>query len=111
MRHMMLFSLRSAGFSVLEAVNGQEGLSVFRAKTPDLVVSDVNMPVLDGISMIRRIREFSDVPIIVLSTECSESGRQAGKDAGADGWVCKPFNPQKLVDAVRTLLARADSAS
>jgi two-component system, chemotaxis family, chemotaxis protein CheY len=107
MRKMVSFTLKSAGFDVVEAVDGEDAYEKALAGDFDLVLTDQNMPRLDGIGLTRRLREhptFKSVPILILTTESSDQMKQAGRAAGATGWLVKPFDPNKLVDVVRKVV-------
>ncbi len=107
MRAMVAFTLKAQGFDVTEAVNGQEGLEKASANDFDLVISDVNMPIMDGIQLIselRKIENYRFTPILMLTTESGLEKKQEGKAAGATGWIVKPFDPQKLVAVVNKVL-------
>jgi two-component system chemotaxis response regulator CheY len=104
MREMVAFTLRSAGFEVHEAEDGQKAVGVLSSKTFDVVVTDLNMPNMDGISLIRHLRAtpaHRATPILILTTESEPAKKAEGKAAGATGWVVKPFKPEKLVEAIR----------
>ena len=103
LRQMVVFSLRAAGYQVTEAVDGQDGLDKAKAQVFDLVLTDQNMPRLDGIGLTKKLREhpkFRATPILILTTESSEQMMQAGRDAGATGWLVKPFDPAKLIEVI-----------
>jgi two-component system chemotaxis response regulator CheY len=103
MRQMVSFTLRNAGFAVVEAVDGQDALEKIAAKDFDLVLTDQNMPRLDGIGLTRRLREnprYKSTPILILTTESSDEMKQKGRAAGATGWLVKPFDPNKLVEVI-----------
>jgi len=107
MRQMITFTLKGAGFDVLEAGDGLEALEVAKGKKLSLVITDVNMPRMDGITLVQRLRtlpEFKFTPILVLTTESDASMKQKGKDAGATGWIVKPFSPEKLLDVVNKVI-------
>ena len=107
MRQMVSFTLKSAGYNVVEAVDGQDAYDKTGARDFDLVLTDQNMPRLDGIILTRRLRDtpqFKATPILILTTESSDQMKQAGKAAGATGWLVKPFEPAKLVDVVRKVI-------
>ena len=107
MRAMVAFTLKAQGFDVTEAVNGQEGLDRAKEAAFDLIISDVNMPVMDGIefiSHVRKIESYRFTPILMLTTESGLDKKQEGKAAGATGWIVKPFDPQKLVAVVNKVL-------
>lgn len=110
-RASVKFALASAGFDVAEATNGKEGLSVLDSlsvggKRPSLILSDINMPVMDGIAFIAGVKKSAHkfVPILVLTTESQESKKQEGRQAGAAGWLVKPFAEDQLLAVVRKLV-------
>lgn len=98
--------LGRSGFRVLFAVDGPEGLEAFRTERPDLIVLDIMLPGLDGLEVCRRIRESSDVPIVMLSAQSDYSDKVNGLDVGADDYLAKPFHPRELVARVRARLRR-----
>lgn len=106
-RQMVSFTLRTAGYEVSEAVDGKDGLAkVDRAKF-DLIITDLNMPNVDGIQLITALRKlpgYSFVPILMLSTESQVEKKDAGRKAGATGWIVKPFNAGQLVAVVQKLV-------
>lgn len=104
MREMVTFTLRSAGFQVDEAEDGNVALGKLQAAKFDLIITDLNMPNLDGISLIKSVRAGSPhraVPILILTTESDGAKKADGKAAGATGWLVKPFHPEKLIELVR----------
>jgi two-component system chemotaxis response regulator CheY len=104
MRDMLRFTLLDAGYDVLQAVDGQDGLDVLARERVDVVITDINMPKLDGYGVIRHLRAdagYDDTPILVLSTESDQKTKDIGRDAGATGWLVKPFDPAQLVEIVR----------
>lgn len=105
-REMVSFTLKSANYDVLEAEDGVEALDVLKDKSPDLIITDVNMPNMDGITLIGKLREiekFKSVPIIMLTTEHTDEKKVKGRSAGATGWIVKPFDPEKLIQVVNKL--------
>ena len=114
MRQMVGHTLRSAGYEVLEASDGVEALEVAKGKVVDVVITDVNMPNMDGITLVARLRTLPDyrlVPLLLLTTESSAEKKMQGKQAGATGWMVKPFNPEQLLATLGRLLgARASNA-
>jgi two-component system chemotaxis response regulator CheY len=103
-RQSTRFVLEQAGYSVHEAGDGLEALSALNTNRADLVITDVNMPNMDGITLVKKIREREDgkfTPILVLTTESQGPIVQKGKDAGATGWIVKPFTGDKLIDTIR----------
>lgn len=108
MREMLLLALSDAGFSVVQAEDGVHGLEVLESETPDVIVTDINMPRLDGFGFIEGVRRHEKhraVPILVLTTESDSEKKDRARRAGATGWIVKPFNPAKLVDAIRRVAA------
>lgn len=104
MRDMLRLALTDAGFRVVQAVDGAHGLEVLQAEQPDLIVTDINMPVMDGFGFIEGVRSQAahrSTPILVLTTEGDAAKKSRARQAGATGWIVKPFNPVKLVDALR----------
>ncbi len=104
MRDMIAFTLKRAGFQVSEAEDGQKALSALHGTSVDLIITDLNMPVLDGVGLIRAVRQdpkHRSVPILMLTTEGDPAKKAEGRSAGATGWLVKPFDPDKLVDLVR----------
>lgn len=103
MRDMVSFTLRKAGFDVLEAEDGQRALSVLETTAVDLVITDINMPNMDGITLVNRLRalsQFRSTPILILTTEGGDEKKAEGRAAGATGWIVKPFAPEKLLQVV-----------
>ncbi len=107
MRQMNALTLKKEGFDVIEAVDGKDALAKMDGKQIDLIVTDINMPEMDGIELIRQIRgraEHRFVPIIVLSTISQEAKVKEGKEAGASGWIFKPYKPHELLNAIRKFI-------
>ena len=107
MRQMVSFTLKTAGFDVIEAVDGVDALAKAKDKQVDLVVSDVNMPNMDGIQLIAELRslpQYKFTPMLMLTTESGGDKKTEGKAAGATGWIVKPFNPDQLVKTVNKVL-------
>jgi two-component system chemotaxis response regulator CheY len=107
MRQMISFTLNSVGHDVIQASDGKEALTLLQGKKVDLVIADVNMPNMDGITLVKSLRALADykfTPILMLTTESQESKRQQGKVAGATGWIVKPFNPEQLLTIVKKVL-------
>ena len=104
MREMLSLALRDAGYRVVQAEDGVHGLEVLAAEKPDVIVTDINMPRLDGFGFIEEVRSddrHRATPILVLTTESDAEKKTRARMAGATGWIVKPFNPVKLVDAIR----------
>jgi len=107
MRQMVKATLISAGYGVVEAADGQEALDYARENSVDLVISDVNMPRMDGITLIGELRQlpaYRLTPMLMLTTESSQEKKQEGKRVGATGWIVKPFNPVQLLATLKRLL-------
>ncbi len=107
MRRMVAFTLSQAGFSVLEGENGQAALALLDGMAVELIITDVNMPVMDGFSFVREVRrraEYAETPILMLTTDSEQERKAAGRSAGATGWIVKPFDPERLVEVVRRLV-------
>jgi two-component system chemotaxis response regulator CheY len=107
MRQMVSFTLKSAGYEVVEAVDGQDAWEKAGSRGFDLVLTDQNMPRLDGIGLTRRLRDnpkFNATPILILTTESSDQMKQAGRASGATGWLVKPFDPAKLLEVIRKVI-------
>ena len=109
MRDMLHMALTDAGFRVLQAVDGVEGLEMLDTQErPDVIITDINMPRLDGFGFIEGVRRDARhraTPILVLTTESDGAKKNRAREAGATGWIIKPFNPEKLVEAVRRVAA------
>ena len=106
-RQMVAFTLKGSGHDVTEACDGAEALNLAKSKSFNLVLTDVNMPNMDGISLTRELRKLPNykfTPILTLTTESAAEMKQAGKAAGATGWIVKPFNPEQLLSTVKRLL-------
>jgi DNA-binding response OmpR family regulator len=103
--------LKRAGYQVLQASDGQAALEILSERTPSLVVLDLMLPKIDGLTITRWLREQGDIPIIILTARRAESDRIAGLEMGADDYVVKPFSPQELVSRVRAVLRRVSSKS
>ena len=107
MRQMVAFALKGAGYDVLEAGDGTEALGVAKGRKVDLVVTDVNMPKMDGITLIKELRSLPNykfTPMLMLTTESNPAKKQEGKAAGATGWIVKPFDPDQLIATVKKVL-------
>ena len=107
MRQMVTFTLKGAGYEVVEAVDGKDGLSMISKSKVDMIITDLNMPNMDGIEMIRNVRtmpQYKFIPIILLTTESQDGKKKEGKAAGATGWITKPFKPEQLLAVIKKVL-------
>ncbi|HEX8606099.1 MAG TPA: response regulator [Pseudoduganella sp.] len=107
LRQMVAFSLKAAGYQVVEAVDGQDGLEKARNQVVDLVLTDQNMPRMDGLALIKTLRTrpaYAKTPILMLTTESSDEMKAKGRAAGANGWLVKPFDPQRLIEVVKKVI-------
>ena len=106
-REVVAFTLKDAGFEITEAADGQQALDVASQKSFSLVFTDLNMPVMDGMTLIRNLRQlpaFKRTPILMLTTEAQKSKIQEGRAAGATGWIVKPFEPRQILDVVNKVV-------
>jgi two-component system, chemotaxis family, chemotaxis protein CheY len=106
-RQMVTFTLKSAGYEVTEAVDGMDGLDKAKGKTFNLILTDQNMPRMDGLTLIKSVRAlpaYKTTPILMLTTESSDAMKAQGRAAGATGWLVKPFDPQKLIEVVKKVI-------
>ena len=107
MLQMVAFTLKVAGYDVVEASDGMQALEAAKKQSVNLVITDVNMPRMDGISLIKELRNlptYKFTPLLMLTTESSPEKKQQGKAAGATGWIVKPFNPEQLLNTVKKVL-------
>ena len=107
MRQMISFTLKSAGYEVIEAVDGKDAIEKMDEYSVHMLITDINMPNLDGIELVRKVRAHSVhrfIPIILLTTESQAAKKQEGKDAGATGWIVKPFKPDQLLAVVKRVM-------
>lgn len=108
MREMLLMVLQGAGFNVVQAEDGVEGLEVLEQSNPDIIITDINMPRMDGYGVIEGVRRdprHRATPILVLSTESSAEKKSRAREAGATGWIVKPFQADALLDVIRRVSA------
>jgi two-component system chemotaxis response regulator CheY len=104
---MLHHTLSNAGFEVLQAEDGQQGLELLAHERVDIVITDINMPVMDGIQFIRQVRasgHHNALPILILTTETSQDKRDQGRAAGGTGWIVKPFDPEKLIQVIHKVV-------
>ncbi|MCF6218919.1 MAG: response regulator [Gammaproteobacteria bacterium] len=107
MRQMVAFTLKSAGHEVVEAVDGKNALDIAKKQSFNLVITDVNMPNMDGLTLTKELRglaNFKFTPILILTTEAGGDKKVQGKAAGATGWLVKPFNPEQLLSTIKRVL-------
>lgn len=106
-RQMVNFTLKGAGFDVIGAVDGKDALNKLNGTSIHMLISDINMPNMDGLELVRQVRKNSAyrfIPIIMLTTESQAGKKQEGKSAGATGWIVKPFKPEQLLAVVKKVL-------
>jgi two-component system KDP operon response regulator KdpE len=106
-RRFLKATLGARGYRVLEAPSGEEGATLAASHNPDVVLLDLGLPDIDGLEVVKRIREWSPMPIVVLSARGMERDKVAALDLGADDYVTKPFSVQELAARVRAALRRA----
>jgi two-component system, chemotaxis family, chemotaxis protein CheY len=109
MRQMVKLTLSQVGYNVIEAGDGVQGLATARGAAVDMVLTDLNMPGMDGLALIRELRKlpsFTGVPIILLTTESDAARKQEAKAAGATGWITKPFQPEQLVSVTKKVMGQ-----
>lgn len=107
LRQMVAFSLQAAGYEVVQAVDGNDGLNKAQSKVVDLVLTDQNMPGMDGLTLIQSLRAletYRQVPILMLTTESGDAMKARGRAAGANGWLVKPFDPKRLIEVVQKVI-------
>lgn len=106
-RQMVNFTLKQSGYEIVEAANGIEALDKMYSGQIHMLITDINMPEMDGLTLVRKVRAmpaYRFIPIIVLTTESQEQKKREGKEAGATGWIVKPFKPEQLIAVVRKVL-------
>ena len=106
-RQMVTFTLKNAGYNVIEAKDGKEAITKAEMHKIDMLFVDLNMPIMDGISLIKALRnknEYKFTPIVMLTTESQEHRKLEGKEAGATGWIIKPFKPDQLIAVIKKVL-------
>jgi len=107
MRQMVSFTLKQGGYEVIEAEHGQDALNKLQTNMVDLILTDLNMPVMDGVSLIQKVRKIQSMkskPILMLTTEGLAEKKEQGKAAGATGWIVKPFDPEELLQTLAKVL-------
>jgi two-component system, chemotaxis family, chemotaxis protein CheY len=106
-RQMLTLTLEKAGYNVLQGADGQDGLNQLASSSVSLIISDINMPVMDGYTFVRRARSLEHcktTPILILTTESGADKKTLGRESGASGWIVKPFSPDKLLQAIAKLI-------
>jgi two-component system chemotaxis response regulator CheY len=106
-RQVVRIALNGAGYNVIEASDGKDALGKLTGDKIHLVISDVNMPNMDGISFVKELKKhprYKFTPVIMLTTEAGKDKMAEGKAAGAKAWVVKPFQPPQMLDAVSKLI-------
>lgn len=114
MREMVSYTLKAAGYEVIEAEDGKAALAVLNGVKADAVITDLNMPNMNGFELIRALRgnpSYKFTPILMLTTEGDGSKKEEGKAAGATGWIVKPFNPEKLIEVVKKVCPPTEAAA
>ncbi|HEY4038301.1 MAG TPA: response regulator [Burkholderiaceae bacterium] len=107
MRQMVSFTLKGAGYHVIEAADGQEAYEKAMTQSVDLVLTDQNMPRMDGVTLVKNLRglpNYASTPILILTTESGDEMKTKGRAAGATGWLVKPFDPSKLLEVIRKVI-------
>ena len=106
MRQVVGIALKSEGYTVIEGRDGKDALSKLTGQKVHLIISDVNMPVMDGITFIKEVKQLPNykfTPILMLTTESEEAKKREGQAAGARAWMVKPFKSEALLSAVQKL--------
>lgn len=107
LRQVVSMTLKGAGYDVIEACDGKDALNKLTGQKVHLIISDVNMPIMDGITFVREVKKHANykfTPVIMLTTEATEEKKRMGQEAGAKAWVVKPFQPQQMLSAVSKLV-------
>jgi len=106
MLSMIKQTLEMGGYGVVVAKDGKDGIAKFKENEVQLIITDINMPVMDGITFIKELRKINaDIPILTLTTESEDAMKQKGFEAGANGWIVKPFRPAQFLDIVKQILS------
>jgi two-component system KDP operon response regulator KdpE len=108
MINFIRMNLELEGHQVVEAHNGLEALEAVRTRLPDIIILDVMMPELDGFETLRMLREFSTIPVIMLTAKGEENDKVYGLELGADDYITKPFGPRELSSRIKAVLRRTD---
>lgn len=107
-RRFLQTGLGARGYQVATAADGEQALDALVTAPPDLLILDLAMPGLDGLSVLRRVREWSDVPVIILSVRDDDQGKVEALDLGADDYLVKPFSMNELLARIRVALRHSD---
>jgi two-component system KDP operon response regulator KdpE len=110
-RRLLRVTLEAGGYNIFEAVNGQDGIVQAAQCRPEVILLDLGLPDMEGVEVLKRIREWSKVPVIILSVRDREHDKIAALDAGADDFVTKPFSSGELLARLRTALRRSQPQS
>ncbi|GLX15730.1 MULTISPECIES: response regulator [Pseudomonas] len=106
-RQVVSITLKGAGYQVIEGCDGKDALSKLDGRKVHLIISDVNMPNMDGITFVKNVKQmpaYKFTPVIMLTTEAGEAKKEEGRAAGAKAWVVKPFQPAQMLTAVSKLI-------
>jgi two-component system chemotaxis response regulator CheY len=106
-RQLLSMTLRNVGYNVVEACDGRDGLTKLNGNSVNMIFTDLNMPVMNGIEFIKAVKslpQFKFVPMVMLTTESEESKKREGQAAGAKAWIIKPFKPEQIVTVVKKII-------
>lgn len=109
-RRLLTISLEAGGYRVLTANNGQEGLVLAAQHRPEIILLDLGLPDLNGLEVLRRLREWTQAPVVILTVQDAEADKIAALDSGADDYVTKPFNTGELLARLRAARRHADKS-
>lgn len=107
LRQVVAISLQGKGYNVIQAENGKEALAKLDGTKINLVISDVNMPIMDGLTFVtemKKLPRYKFTPVIMLTTEAGNEMKERGRAAGVKAWVVKPFKPEQMLTAVAKLI-------
>lgn len=108
MRGLVAMTLKNAGYEVIEASDGQDALRKLETKKVNLIITDLNMPNMDGITFIKAVKAnpiLKLIPIIMLTTESQAEKKLEGQKAGAKAWIVKPFKPETLLEVIKKVIS------
>lgn len=111
MNSLLYAYFKKENYTVLSAENGIEALELFKSTTIDLIILDIMMPLMDGWTVCREVRKYSNVPIVILTAKSEEEDKLLGYELGADDYITKPFSPKVLVAKSKALLKRTSQSS